>query len=346
MIESNKIQIENIYYMLCYSWDRLEYLDRNYVGQLQEKNILNLLTLVFQKEVNLIIKKGLYREYVVEKEECSVIKGKIGFNESLSLIGKRSGKLVCEYDDMSYNVQLNRIIKTTIINILKVKEVAKNDKKVLKASLMYFSDINKITLTENVFKNIKYNKINKKYNFVINICELINNNLLLSKDGKDAEFYNFIEDDKKMSLLFESFVRNFYKTELHKVKVYRENINWRLDGLAKEYLPIMQTDISLEWKDEDRKIIIDTKYYREAMKSYRGSEKLRTANLYQLFSYLKNIEMKSEKDRHVDGILLYPKVDKELNLNYSMEDHNISIYTVNLNCKWQDIHSRLLEIVN
>ncbi|MBU3130634.1 hypothetical protein [Clostridium tagluense] len=62
-----------------------------------------------------------------------------------------------------------------------------------------------------------------------------------------------------MSLLFESFVRNLYKRELHKVKVYRENINWRLDGLAK--------------------------YYREAVKSYRGGEKLRTANLYQLFSY-------------------------------------------------------------
>lgn len=122
-MESNKIQIENIYYMLCYSWNRLEHLDRNYVGQLEEKNILDLLTLVFQKEVNFIIKKGLYREYVVEKEENSAIKGKLGFNESLPLIGKRSGKLVCEYDDMSYNVQLNRIIKSTIINILKVKVV-------------------------------------------------------------------------------------------------------------------------------------------------------------------------------------------------------------------------------
>lgn len=344
-MESNKIQIENIYYMLCYSWDRLEYLDRNYVGQLEEKNILDLLTLVFQKEVNFIIKKGLYREYVVEKEESSVIKGKLGFNESLPLIGKRSGKLVCEYDDMSYNVELNRIIKSTIINILKVKEVSKDYIKSLKGSLTYFNNVDKITLNEKIFKAIKYNKIDKKYKFVINVCELINNNLLLSKDGQAAEFYNFIEDDKKMSLLFENFVRNFYKRELHKVNVRRENINWKLDGPEKEYLPIMQTDISLEWIEEDRKIIMDTKYYREAVKSNRGgSDKLRTTNLYQLFSYLKNSE--SEKDRHADGILLYPRVDKELNLKYSMENHKISIFTVNLNCKWQDIHSRLLEIVS
>lgn len=86
MSELNKIPIDNIYYMLCYAWDKLDYLDRNKVGILEENDVLNLFSRIFVNEVNFIIKKGLYREYNSFEEESSIIKGKINLNKSITLI--------------------------------------------------------------------------------------------------------------------------------------------------------------------------------------------------------------------------------------------------------------------
>jgi 5-methylcytosine-specific restriction enzyme subunit McrC len=72
--------------MLCYAWDKLEYLNRNKVGVLQERDVLNLLCRVFIKELDFLIKKGLFREYKSFEEETSVLRGKINFNESISLM--------------------------------------------------------------------------------------------------------------------------------------------------------------------------------------------------------------------------------------------------------------------
>ncbi|MEX6814048.1 hypothetical protein AB2C52_34510, partial [Pseudomonas aeruginosa] len=51
-------------------------------------------------------------------------------------------------------------------------------------------------------------------------------------------------------------------------------------------LPAMRTDVYLE--SADRRIIIDTKYYADALQQYHGSPSFRSENLYQLFAYLRN----------------------------------------------------------
>ena len=58
----------------------------------------------------------------------------------------------------------------------------------------------------------------------------------------------------------------------------------------------------------DRKIILDTKYYQENLKTNQyDQEKLPSSNLYQLFSYIQN-----HIDKYnVEVILLYPTIDKE-----------------------------------
>lgn len=40
-----------------------------------------------------------------------------------------------------------------------------------------------------------------------------------------------------------------------------------------------------------------------------------------------------------------PRVNKDLDLKYNIENHIIKICTVNLNMKWYNIENRLLEII-
>ena len=58
-------------------------------------------------------------------------------------------------------------------------------------------------------------------------------------------------------------------------------------------------------------MIIDTKYYKETLAVNFNTEKIKSENLYQLFSYLMNVESKGGVNQHCEGILLYPTVKGE-----------------------------------
>jgi 5-methylcytosine-specific restriction enzyme subunit McrC len=110
------------------------------------------------------------------------------------------------------------------------------------------------------------------------------------------------------------------------------------------YLPQMHTDITLD--SENSKIIIDTKYYRETLGQNYGQKKIHSSNLYQLFSYLMHQRDESAKTQTATGILLYPTVTDDYDLQYRYASHNIQIRTVNLNSNWRNISDRLRGIIN
>lgn len=95
-----------------------------------------------------------------------------------------------------------------------------------------------------------------------------------------------------MNKLFEAFIRNFYRREqCFFTIVKKEQIRWKFvpaDELSTRHLPLMETDITLE--NATTKIIMDAKYYSETMTSRYDTEKIKSGNLYQLFSYLSNQE--------------------------------------------------------
>jgi 5-methylcytosine-specific restriction enzyme subunit McrC len=152
--------------------------------------------------------------------------------------------------------------------------------------------------------------------------------------------------------LFESFIRNFYDNEQKKYNVRREHIDWQLKAAEDSdlsLLPKMETDISLESATE--KIIIETKFYKEALVSKENTfnqalrnKKFHSKHLYQLFSYMKNTEAKGE-EKALTGILLYPTVNYSLNESYFIGDTKLKIYTINLNQAWEGIHKDLLELI-
>ena len=158
---------------------------------------------------------------------------------------------------------------------------------------------------------------------------------------------DFSRDDGKMNHLFEAFLLNFYRKEFPQWTVRSEQLEWKFTThleINRSYLPRMITDISIE--TENGRIIIDAKYYSKTLSSRFDSEKINSGNLYQLFSYLLNQRSLISMTKRTRGNLLYPTVDKELDMEYWYEDHPIQIKTVNLNMSWKLIDARLRNIVN
>ena len=125
------------------------------------------------------------------------------------------------------------------------------------------------------------------------MCRLVHDQLLLDERSGDARFADFT--DEKMAKLFEDFVTEFYRRELVGFRVNHSGrrIKWNDDGTSdsqRSMIPRMEADVILETADRrvgPRRIVLDTKFYRETLSGHYGGLKLRSNHLYQLLAYLR-----------------------------------------------------------
>lgn len=343
-----QIPIENIYYLLCYAWNKLDEKERVNVSIDDKTELLDLFAKILINSAKTLLKRGIDKNYIDHTVELTGVKGKIQISQTLksNLLAKQ--RTICTFDDFSSNIISNRILVSTIYRLIRTKGLDKELKNELGALLRMLSGIDHIEITSSLFKQIRLNRNNRFYGFVMNVCQIIYDSTLPSEEQGKYKFSDFTRDDNKMNQLFETFIRNFYRIEQRKYKtVKKETIKWQFDNADSEsyqYLPQMETDITLE--NEDEKIIIDAKFYRETMTINYDKERIKSANLYQLFSYLLNQQTNSTKTQTATGILLYPTIETDYNLDYKYNEHKIHIRTVNLNSNWRSISKRLKEITN
>lgn len=342
-----QIPIENIYFLLCYAWNKLDEKERVNVSIDDKTELLDLFSKVLINATKMLIKRGIDKNYVDHTEELAGVKGKVQISQTLksNLLFKQ--RTICNFDDFSANIILNQILVSTIYRLIQTKGLDKQLKSELVSLQRMLSGIDQIEITNPLFKQVRLSRNNRFYGFVMNVCQIIYESTFPSEEQGKYKFSDFTRDDNKMNQLFEAFIRNFYKIEQKKYKtVKKEIIKWQFDKTDNEsyqYLPQMETDITLE--NEDEKIIIDAKFYRETMTLNYDKEKIKSANLYQLFSYLLNQQDSSLKTQNATGILLYPTIETPYNLNFKYNQHKIQIRTINLNSNWRNISKRLKEII-
>lgn len=344
-----QIPIQNIYYLLCYAWNRLEE-SSDIVDVKAIPPTTKLIDLFAKVLINCtahLLKQGLDRYYVEHEYIVTGIKGKLNLSASVKRNILPATKTICVYDDFDYDILHNQILKTTIRKLLRVNNLDNNLKNDLHRLFINLPPISEIKIRNHHFKQIRLNRNNYHYDFVLKVCQIINENIFIDESSGNYKFKDFLREEKAMARLFESFVRNFYKIEQSEFIVKREEIKWVCtpeSEIDRQMLPIMLTDISLS--SPSRKIIIDTKFYKEAFKAKFTQEKINSNHLYQLFAYLKNQESDLEITKTCEGILLYPTVRENFKFCYSCENHRIKVMSINLNQDWCDINNDLLEMIS
>jgi 5-methylcytosine-specific restriction enzyme subunit McrC len=332
------IPIKNIYYLLSYAWNKLEESELVNVSAEDESDLINLLGRVLLNGTKTLLKRGIDRQYITENEVYQGIKGKVNITDSLRRNLFSKGLSVCEFDELSADILPNKILKTTLQNLTQITSLSPTLKQEIRTIIYRLHEVSEIVLTDTIFHQVQINRNNSFYAFLLNISELIYQNLLINEENGTFQFKDFLRDERQMARLFEEFIRNFYKIEVPEAKVFREDLHWKMAGETHHFLPKMQTDICI--KINDRKLIIEAKYYKETLQKYYDSEKIHSQNLYQIFAYLKN-----QENELAEGILIYPTVQKPLSLAYTHEGHTIRIETLNLNQDWRGVKADLLRII-
>jgi 5-methylcytosine-specific restriction enzyme subunit McrC len=342
-----KIPIQNIYYLLCYAWNKLDEKDTVSVSAEDATTLVDLFARVLIGGTNHLLKRGLDRGYINCSQEERCLRGKISFTQSIKRNLFIQAKVFCDYDELSYNVLHNKIVKATIQSLITVDSLNKDLKDQLIGLRRRLNRIDDIKLGQRSFSSVHLNRNNSFYDFLLRICEVIYDNLLMTEESGKTKFRDFLKDDNKMPMLFEDFVRNFYKLETQGCRVSRENIDWQATAFNEndeKFLPKMMTDISIE--NGKSKVVIDTKYYKEALITHYGQKKIRSEHLYQLYAYITNLKYKGGMNTNCSGILLYPTVDTDHYHSFQIGGHWINVCTINLNQDWRGIHNDLLDLLD
>jgi 5-methylcytosine-specific restriction enzyme subunit McrC len=179
---------------------------------------------------------------------------------------------------------------------------------------------------------------------LLNICYFVLDGLLLSTDKGQYKMAMFL-DEQHMSQLFEKFVLEYYRYHFPELRATSSQIKWNVDDDIIDFLPIMQTDVTLRFSEKI--LIIDTKYYSRTMQVQHkyDSSTLRSSHLYQIFTYVKNMDAGNTGD--VAGMLLYAKTDEAItpDFEYKMGGNRISVKILDLSISFPSIAAQLDEIV-
>ena len=356
------IPIHNVYYLLCYAWESAQFRDLARVGEAGElTSVQDLLGKVLAKGTNRLVRRGIDRGYVERRKDLAGIRGKLAVGETAKRALRARGRAACDFEELSVDILANRIVRSSLDSLRTLGERRRGagaeqdglDPTVRKEVILAYHRLGGVSVTplrRQTFGMIQLDRNRSLYRFLLLVCRRIYECQLVdeSKDNRQI-FHDFRKDKATMWRLFEKFVTGFYRQEQGDFSVNKggRSIQWSDSFGATEdddrLIPRMGADIVLE--SPERRIIMDTKYHREAVVGRHGSPKLKSGNLYQLLTYLRNRQSTKPDGAKHEGILLYPQVDEPLAAELRLEGFRVQARTIDLAQPWQGIHKALLEIL-
>ena len=279
------IRIQNIYHMLAYAFQTLQGQGYRDIAAEEFDNTADLLAEILSRGVSLQLKRGLGREYVDRKDVLSSPRGKIELSESLKMRSILRRQPVCSYDEFSTDTRMNRILKATIMLLIR-SDIDKARKKALRQLPPYFADVEDVNLSGEDW-HMRFDRNNQTYRMLMNVCWLVVKGLLQTRESGGLRMMDFL-DEQRMSHLYEKFILEYYRREHPELSAGAPYISWALDDGFDDMLPAMHTDITLA---RDRIVlIIDAKYYSHTTQQQFDKQSVHSGNLYQIFTYVKNKE--------------------------------------------------------
>lgn len=340
-MKDKTILIKNIYYMLSYAYRTLQNQDAINVEVEEFEHINDLFAAILSKGIANQIKKGLYKEYIEVVEPLTTLRGKIDITNSVKQQTLRKKQLICIYDEFSENCYMNQVLKSVSYALISKEDVKKVNKNALKKLMLSFSGVEFLELSSINWSMLRYHKNNESYRMLMNICYLTVQGLLMTTEKGRLRLSSFI-DEEQFHRLYERFILEYYKKHHPQYKPKASQISWDVEGTI-DFLPVMQSDIMLS--NGEQTLIIDAKYYSKIVRQNYNKQIFHSANLYQIYAYVKNQDKSNSKN--VSGLLLYAKTENEgsMDVEYKMGGSSISIMTLDLNTEFRNIAKQLDSII-
>lgn len=338
------IPIRNLYYLFCYAWERYPEGGAVEVGVDECPDLPNLFARVLLNGLNRLLRRGLDRGYIESEGELRSPRGRILVDASLKAQTWERGTLVCRLDELSRDVPHNRLLKATALLLAHHPQVETRLAHDLRVIAKRMSDVSTDRVSLDLFSRVQLSRQTGVYRQLLQLCEFVWRSRMPDDSGEGSRFNDILQDDEKMSRIFELFLLNFYRNHATGYTADPEEMRWRVeDGSAagRRLIPVMRTDITLRSKVD--LLVMDAKFYADPFPRSWGAPRIRSGHLYQLFAYIKHASAVGER-LPVRGALVYAAPNGGMFERYIIDGHPVTVAAIDLSIPWSKIHEMLLEV--
>jgi 5-methylcytosine-specific restriction enzyme subunit McrC len=340
-----QIPIRNLFYLLCYAWNRLEArnLLRTAVEEAERPD--DLLARMLLEGTQQLLRRGLDRGYREYSDDLRSPRGRMDVPATVkrNLLARPS--VHCHLDELSHDVAHNRTVKAVLVALSRSPDLPPGLRTEISNTVERLHAVTTVPFSGALLRHVQIHRNIHGYGLLMDVCRLLARHLLPDASGGGViRMKDFTGSDQEMGRLFEDFLRNFLRREQSWFRVRKRQVPWDGAGLtetARALLPVMETDITLT--SPEQRVVIEAKFYTEPLARQWGKKTIRSGHLYQLLSYLRSLAAE-DPSRSVSGMLLYAQVGEAFDLHYEIHGHQVRVRSLDLGQPWRMIHDDLLAI--
>ena len=178
-----------------------------------------------------LIRRGIDRGYRDVREDLAGIRGKIAVGETAKRALRARGQVTCDFEELSHDVLHNRILRSTLGSLLRLPDLHSNVRAEVRNAYTKLDGV-VVRLNRRLFQQVQLDRNRRYYRFLLSVCQLIHEQLLVDEQSGEARFTEFSEE--RMERLYEDFIIEFYRREQDHYRVNHRGrtIAWVDEGHA------------------------------------------------------------------------------------------------------------------
>ncbi len=347
------IPVRNLWTLLVYASGLARFLDpftARVDGNAALPDVMGRL-LAFAVERRL--RRNLSRDYQRRSEELSRVRGRIDWMRTEAGMLLSRGKVACRFEELTHNTPRNRLILAALV---RARTAVEDTELAFRCgslvTTLLDAGVSPIPPSRSEISRDRFGRNDADDELVVRVAELVLNLVLPSEQAGDVKMTRLDHDERLLRQIFEKAVAEFYRHELHGRDGWKISSQMQFAWEAREateglgaILPKMHADVVLQ-QGIARRLILDTKFTGILTNRAHGSEGLKSAHLYQLYSYIRSQAGRGDVAADcAEGILLHPSLERHVDEAVTIQGHRIRFVTIDLASDPEKFRRGLIDIV-
>lgn len=354
--KASRIPVRNLWLLMLYASDLFRQLGQSHLAvEDNPAEIPDLVATILLHEIAVRRRRNLSMGYQTHHEAQNRVRGRIDVLYTASHQLLERGRVACHFQDMTLDTPRNRYVRCALECLTKliVKPSLAADCHVMAISLRR-EGINGGYPDNRELPSVRrFGRHDAADKPMVDAAQLAFELLMPTEEQGQYLLPSPSDNLYWMRRLFEKGIAGFYRVHLTKTtwRVFvGKELKWALSDQSAgsaEIFPKMKSDIILEHKMAQQRIIIDTKFNSILTKGWYRDQSLRNGYIYQLYTYIRTQESKADPlSLNAAGLLLHPAVGYMLNEYVVTQGHKIHFATVDMAVDAKTIKSQLLELAH
>lgn len=248
----------------------------------QRDTLLEILIRIFCNKMTEAVRHGIPRRYIAQEDDLPALRGRLNVTRQFSVLAAQPQHLACQYDELSPDIDLNRVMKAAISKLSRVATAADNLRSLRELSFAY-ADVTDVAPSALRWNRITLDRTNDRWRELLSLAKLLLGDRHQTTNAGASDGHALVFE---MNVLFEEYVAKLLKRGLagtpFRVTLQGGQRDCLFEGEQGRFRT--RPDILIRHKD-DVIMVIDTKWKRISPRIEDAKQGISQSDVYQMMAY-------------------------------------------------------------